>query len=150
MAMQDVTYDVFIADYPEFAGLPQRPVERKLELANMTLNKGVWGPWFEQAVELWTAHYLAVRYNIEDGAAEEGIKPPTGVAIVATNYSANTGGLSEGGTPSALLTSDDPLTVDMARTEYGLEYLALLKLIIPPGGIVYSPSVAATAGRRIG
>lgn len=142
-----LTLTTFRGWYPEFDDVPDGSVDRQLALANMTLSPSAWGKWLEQALGLFTAHYLAVRFNISAALQDNGVRSPTSSIGTVTNKSATTSGISEGSANSALVTGDDPLAADFARTEYGLEYLSLMEMVIPAGGVLYSPSTAA-AGRR--
>lgn len=148
MAAYVLTYDLFIDAYPEFGDVPQSAIERQIDLSNLTLLESAWGKWYSHALMLFTAHYLAVRYNISAKLAELGLRSPVSSIGTVTNKSANTSGLSEGSATSQLITSANPIEADLARTEYGLEYLHLLKIVIPPGRVVYSPSSALSAGGR--
>lgn len=149
MAYQpDVTYEQFIADFPEFSEVPQGAVNRQLAMSNM-LSRPVWTKWWSQAVELFCAHYLAIRFKIGSALSANGLNDPFNAANVTTNKSVNTGGISEGNAPSALLTGDDPINVDFARTEYGLEYLSLMRMVVAPGNVIYSPMAASVAGRQL-
>lgn len=142
-----LTYDEFKAWYPEFADVPQGAVENQLDLSNMTLAYSAWGKWWRQAVGLFTAHYLALRFDISNGLAANGVKSPLGTIGVVTNKSANTSSLSEGSTVSGLVTSSDPIEADFGRTEYGLRYLSLLEMVVPTGNIIKSPDASEAIGR---
>lgn len=142
----DVAYEQFIEDFPEFSQVPAGAVNRQLAMSN-TLSRSAWGRWWTFAVELFTAHYLAVRFKITSAINENGLNNPYDAANVTTNKSANTNGISEGNAPSQLLTGENPITADLARTEYGLEYLSLMNMVVAPGNIVYSPMAAAAAWR---
>lgn len=140
---EPVSYEDFIAVYPEFQFLEQRAVCLKLCLAQELLRRSAWQGYWRTAVGLWTAHYLAVAYDISDGLAEAGKNSPTASIGVSNSRSASTTGLSESMAVSALVTSADPFEADLARTEYGLELLTLLKLVIPAGGVVYSADASS-------
>jgi hypothetical protein len=140
------TYDTFIADYPEFADLPPAAVNRQLRQSVLMLHPGAWGKWYEMAQGLWTAHYLALEYNIAGKCAELGMRSPYDVGTV-NNQAASTGSVSIGSTTSAMLTGDDPILADFARTTYGMKYLNLLYTVIPAGGIVYSPDTSYSVER---
>lgn len=142
-----VTYEEFIEGFPEFADIAEGAVKRQLDLSNMTLSRPAWGKWWRHAVELFTAHYLALRFNLAAALVENGMRSPTAVGIT-TSQSANTTGLSESSTLNGLATSADAIEADFARTTYGLEYLSLLKMVVSPTSVVYSPSAASVAGIR--
>lgn len=140
------TYDTFIADYPEFTGLPQNAVDRQLRESTLMLNPGAWGKWYEMAQGLWVAHYLALEYDISAKCRELGMKSPYDVGTV-NNQAASTSSVSIGATTSAMLTGDDPILADFARTTYGMKYLNLLNTVTPAGQVVYSQDTSEAAGR---
>ena len=138
-----LTYTQFVDWFPEFEELPQNAVERQIDLSTTTLEPSVWGKWYEHAVCLFTAHYLAVRFNITNALFKHNIRSATNSIGTTNNRSATTSGITEGVALSGLVTSTNPIDADFARTSYGLEYLSLLNTVIPPGAVVYSPSAAA-------
>ena len=146
---EPLSYTEFIQAFPEFANLAEPTVKFRLDFSNAWLSPGVWGKLWNHACGLVTAHYLFLRYNVTEGLAESGVMSPTSAIGVATNISANTSGLSQGMTVSGLVSSDNPVDADFARTEYGLEFLNLLYTMVPAGSVVYSPDTsAALAGER--
>lgn len=146
--MTPLAYDMFIEWYPEFEDVPSGAVTRQLDLSNMTLSEHAWGKWWNQACGLFTAHYLAIRYNISDALHANGIRSATASVGVTTNKSATTSGITEGSAVSGLITGDNPIGADFGRTSYGLEYLSLMDMIIPSGNVIFSPSASAVAGIR--
>ena len=147
----DVTYSQFIKSYPEFVrhkggNPPRSAVESQLAKGNITLSRGAWGEYWPFAVELWTAHYLALRFNIQPNLAKRGLRELDTVAGAATSQSAGSSNLSETRTVPAMLNSKNPFYADMARTEYGLEFLSLMHWVIIPAGIVLSPDTSDTFG----
>lgn len=148
-SITDLSPPLLLADfrtfYPEFVDVPDTAVQFQLDIANELLNPRAWGKFFIAAVALWTAHYLALKYNISQALSDNGMRA-TGDVGVVTNKSATTNGLTEGSSVSGLVTGDDPFTADFARTNYGLQYLSLMELIVPPGFLVYSPSTALVNG----
>lgn len=140
------TYDTFIVDYPEFADLPPAAVNRQLRQSVLMLNPGAWGKWYEMAQGEWTAHYLALEYDIAEKCKELGMRSPYDVGTV-NNQAASTSSVSIGTTTSAMLTGDDPILADFGRTTYGMKYLNMLYTVIPAGSVVYSPDTSATLER---
>lgn len=57
-------YAQFIAVYPEFSDIPQATVEFKGNLGDKILSDTSWGDVRDEALFLWTAHRLALEYNI--------------------------------------------------------------------------------------
>ena len=139
-------YETFIEDYPEFAGLPEAAVKRVIGQSVLMLAEKVWGKWFHMAQGLWTAHYLALAYDIAAACAELGMKSPTDMGAV-TSLSASTSSLSISRSTSAMLTGDDPIAADFGRTAYGMQYLNILETVIPPVAVVYSADTSASAVR---
>jgi len=145
-----MSYDckAFIAEYPEFgAPLPETAVERQLRQSALMLNPGAWGKWIEMARGLWTAHYLALEYDISAKILELGKHSPYDLGQTI-NMVANTNGLTQGKAPSLMLTGDNPLLADFGRTDYGLRYLNLLYTVVAPGDVVYSPDTSDTLEGR--
>ena len=140
------TYDTWFKRYPEFDIVPQAAAEAQLEDALLMLSPTAWGKYYDRAQALWTAHYLALRFDVSKRCKELGMRSPYDVGT-ATSMNASTGSLAVTKSTSALLTGDDPILSDFARTLYGLEYLDLLYTVIPAGGIVYSPDTSDTEGR---
>lgn len=144
-----VTYEIFTADYPEFAdipegeGIPEGAVKRVLAQAVLMLSPSAWGKWHEMAIGLWSAHYLALEYDISGRCSELGMKNPYD-AGTASSMSASTGGLSVSYAASSMRTGDDPTSADFARTGYGLRYLNLLHTVIAPGGVIRSADTSAS------
>lgn len=143
-----LAYDKFIGWYPEFEDVPKGAVERQLDLSNMTLSVNAWGKWWTQACGLFTAHYLAIRFNLSEALATNGVRSATSSVGVVTNKSATTSGITEGVEVSGLVRSEDPIMADFSRTSYGLEYLSLMHMAIPAGNVIFSPSASAVAGIR--
>ena len=146
-AAADITYEEFIEHYPEFAesssGIPPRSaVEYKLEQGNITLSRHEWGAYWHFAVELWTAHYIALRFNISPNFSAKGLQNLDSVVGVSQSMSAGSSNLSESRTMPAMLNSQNPFYADMARTEYGMEFLSLMQAVISPAGIVLSPDTS--------
>lgn len=149
--MQDVTYDKFIEDFPEFTDISPSGVKFELALANKLQSQAAWGEWWIFAVELYTAHAVYLRYGLSEEAAEaQGISPDGAYSGMGKRVSASTTGLAEDRLYSALVESDNPWIIDLMRTKYGLRYLALMYVIISPAEIVLSPSAALVirGGRR--
>ena len=140
------TYETFIADYPGFADLPPAAVTRQLRQSVLMLNPGAWGKWYEIAQGEWTAHYLALEYDIAGKCAELGMRSPYDVGTL-NNQAASTNSVSLGTTTSAMLTGDDPILADFGRTTYGMKYLNLLYTLIPAGAVVYSPDTSYSVER---
>lgn len=140
------TYETFIADFPEFADVPQTAVERQLRYSVVMLSLSAWGKWYDMAQGLWTAHYLALEYDISEKCAELGIRSPYDVGNVSS-MSASTSSVAVTNTTTAMLTGDDPILADFARTRYGMDYLSLLYTVIPAGTVVYSPDTSYSMRR---
>jgi len=140
------TYDTWLADYPEFAEVPPAAVARQLRQSLLMLNPAAWGKWYETAQGDWTAHHVALEYNIAGKCAELGMRSPYDVGVMHTQ-TASTNSLTVGYTPPALATGDDPIAAGFARTSYGLRYLQLLHTVVPAGGVVFSPDTSAAMQR---
>jgi hypothetical protein len=123
----------FLADYPEFAGIDPATdtataiVARYLDNADSYLSNSAFGTLRDQAVELLTAHRLAIRYKVSSPT----IRNPN-VPGVLTSQSASGGGLSFGLAHSTAVTGDSAWRADLARTNYGLELLAMMESSIAP------------------
>ena len=140
------TREDFIAEYPEFTDVPAPLVDRQFKHSALMLNSGVWGRWYTMAQGLRVAHYLALSHDISGKCSELGMRSPYDVGT-ANSKSASTSSLSVSTTVSAMLSSDDPIVADFARTTYGMQYLNLLHTVIPAGLVVYSPDTSASKVR---
>jgi hypothetical protein len=141
------TAETFIEEYPEFGDIPPAAVARQLRLAVLTLSRPAWGKWYEEALGLWAAHFLAREYDVAAKCKEFGKRDPYDLGS-ANSMSASTSSLSLSKAVSAMVTSDDPRTAEMALTRYGEQYLYLLETVIAPCVVVYSPDTSATLGGR--
>lgn len=144
--MTPITYAEFLDRYPEFKGVPESAGSYQLEFSSRLISKSAFGKFWNDAVGLFTAHYLALRFDISDQEDEEGLNDPSSTIGVATSKSASTGGLSEGSTVSGLITGTNAIEADLARTEYGLRFLSLLRAVVPAGNIVISIDTSLAAG----
>ena len=136
--MELVTYAEFIEDYPEFGSVPEKAINKRILLASQVLSSGALKEFYNEAVELLTAHWLCLRYNISSSMRDNGINPSLTNSGTVNSVSASSGSLSESYSHNSLMSSDDATTADWARTEYGLELLSLIDLVIPAGYVVYS------------
>lgn len=132
----------FICNYPEFANISLRVIENAGLISYELLEKrqSYWKKLYWHALDLYTAHCLAVRYNIQGPAQENGINNPMGTGAV-TSYSASTSSLSLSNATNSLETSGDPVTLFLSKTLYGLQFLELVYLLFPAGDVVLSVDV---------
>ena len=139
--MTPLTYSDFIAEYPELAGVAQAVVERRLLATSNYLSEDVWGDFWLEAGFLFTAHKLALRFNISADVFTAGMRSANSTIKTVTSQSASPDTLSESSVVSELVTSKDPFTADLARTNYGLEFLALMHTVVSPANVVVSPRI---------
>lgn len=135
-----VTVAEFLEHFPEFGDVPPAAVQFQLNLAMKSQNTTEWGCYWREAVQLMTAHVLALKYNIADKATELGRMNPYMTGF-ATSQSASPGSLSFSSQLPAGALGDDPFISWMYRTAYGQEWLALLVMVIPPCSVVLSAPV---------
>lgn len=133
-------YDDFINAYPEFSGVPQNAVSNVGNVEDKILSDTYWGNLRCHALQLRTAHRLALRFNIGKILKTLGMKNGTSSAQV-TSKSASNASLSESSELNAFARSENPVWADFGRTEYGLEYLRLLEEVMPEGNVILSGSV---------
>lgn len=126
-----ITAETFLAEYPEFSGVAPAAVARRITQALATLNRGRLGVYYEDAVYLWSAHYLFLRFDIGTGLDDNGLRDQENDGVT-TSQSANTTGLSSTSSVSGLVSSDNPVEADFSRTKYGLAYMSLLRQITAP------------------
>jgi hypothetical protein len=135
----------FLADYPEFGAVNADPtvastiVTRFLALADAFLSDGAFGTLRDHALGLYTAHRLAVRFKTTLAGLQ-----PQGSPGTVTSQNASTSGLAVTRQPPAAAGSEQAWKADLSRTNYGLEYLALLDACIGPGRITEIGSGGAT------
>jgi hypothetical protein len=121
----------FLAQFPEFQAINVDAVQLQLDLASSLLSQGRLGVWWERLCFLRAAHYLSLRFDVSNQIDSEGLNSQENQGVV-TSQSANTGGLSISTSVSALISGDNAIHGDMARTNYGLEYLSLMRQILAP------------------
>lgn len=125
----------FLEFYPEFSRVPSMSVNTSGTTSVAILRECSFGPMLQLAVGLLTAHRLATLYDLGEAYTEGGMNDQSS-SEVGTNISAATGSLSQGSAPLSLVMGDDPFTVDLAGTKYGLQLLALISTWIPAADIV--------------
>ena len=122
--------------YPEFSSLTDIIVEYRGTQGDKTLSDTTWGDLREEALFLWTAHYLAIQYNIAKGLKQNG-KNSINPGLV-NSQSASNASLSNSYSHSNMVSGDDPFRADFARTSYGLEYLSMMETTMGNGHVVIS------------
>lgn len=133
-------YDDFIKAYQEFSGIPEDSVSNIGNVEDRILSDTAWGCLRCHALQLRTAHRLALRFNIGRIVKQLGMKNGSSSAQV-TSKSASNASLSESAELNAFARSENPIWADFGRTEYGLEYLRLLEEIMQEGHVILSRSV---------
>lgn len=133
-------YDDFIKAYQEFSGIPESSVSNIGNVEDRILSDTSWGCLRCHALQLRTAHRLALRFNIGRIVKQLGMKNGSSSAQV-TSKSASNASLSESAELNAFARSENPIWADFGRTEYGLEYLRLLEEIMQEGHVILSRSV---------
>ena len=121
----------FLSKYPEFSGVDPEAIQDQLDFATLSLSQGRLGAWYERLAYLWSAHYLYLRFDISALISDVGILEQENQGVT-NSQSANTNGLSVTTTPTALVSGNNPLHADLARTNYGLQYLSILRQILSP------------------
>lgn len=139
-------YTLFVAEYPEFAALPEAAVTVQLRRADLMLSINAWGKWLCMAQNLYTAHHLALEYDMGEACADIKKRNPYDVGTI-NSQNASTSSLAITSVTSALVTGDDPVLSGFARTTYGMGYLELLYTVIPAGGVVYSADTSESQRR---
>lgn len=138
------SYDEFIGEFPEFAEVSTTAVESAGKVEDCILSEKYWGCLRSHALNLRTAHRLAIRFNIGKIYAKLGMKNGTSSAQT-TSKSASNSSLSESSELNAFARSENPIWADFGRTQYGLEYLRLLEETMPEGNVILSRNVKDVA-----
>ena len=133
-------YNDFIMAYPEFSGIPENAVTNVGNVEDKILSDTAWGDLRCHALQLRTAHRLALRFNIGKIVKTLGMRNGSSSAAV-TSKSASNASLSESSQLNAFAQSENPIWADFGRTEYGLEYLRLLEEIMPEGNVILGRSL---------
>lgn len=133
-------YKDFIEAYPEFSELSENSVSNVGNVEDRILSDNAWGCLRCHALQLRTAHRLALRFNIGRILKTLGMKNGASSAQV-TSKSASNASLSESSELNAFARSENPIWADFGRTEYGLEYLRLLEEVMPEGNVILARSV---------
>ena len=126
-----ISSDTFLAEYPEFSGVAGSAVERRVAQALATISESRLGVYYEDAVYLWCAHYLYLRFDVGEAMDANQIIEQENQGVT-TSQGASTSGLTSSTSVSALTASDNPVEADLARTNYGLQYLSLLRQTLSP------------------
>lgn len=132
-------YDDFVEAYPEFGKLPESGVKYRGSFADRFVSKTTFGEFRTDAVYLYTAHCLAIEYNITSALKGVGKNSSMLNTGIAGSISASNASLSQSFINNSLVTSDNPLFADLGRTVYGLRFLELLMLAADYGYAVLSP-----------
>ena len=128
----------FAEEFPEFASVIARAataVAAQVVNANAYLSDNAFGEFRDHAVNLLVAHRLRLRFATDE-------ELPQDSPALVTSQSQDTGGMSEGMTPAPQVTSQSAFEADLARTNYGMELLSLIKTSVAPGYLVVSPDVS--------
>ena len=115
----------FLEFYPEFSRVPSMSVNTSGTTSVAILRECSFGPMFQLAVGLLTAHRLATLYDLGEAYTEGGMKDQSS-SEVGTNISAATGSLSQGSAPLSLVMGDDPFTFDLSVTKHGHQLLSFI------------------------
>ena len=121
----------FLIEFPEFAAVALSAIDRRIAQAAQTLQPGRLGMWYEDLCFLWAAHYLYLRFDVGTGIDSVGMNDQENQGVT-TSQSASTNGLSSSTSISSLVSSDNAINADFSRTQYGLEYLSVLRQILAP------------------
>lgn len=131
----DFNVERFLQLFKEFSKLePDIVYEYGLD-AIALLRPCSFGRFFNKAVALYTAHRLARTYNLGDAFMQNGMEDQSSTEQGA-NLSASTNSLTESSQAMQLANGDDPFTSELASTRYGLQLLALIRVLIAPADLV--------------
>lgn len=144
-----VTPEIFLATYPEFNDVPgayglstdtmNAVVQAAIGYADGYLSDSAFGVVRDYALGLFVAHRLCIRYSPLTGSLQTHAKPG-----VEASQGVSPSGLNITVAHSALVTGTGTQKADLARTDYGLEYLSLIEAGVAPIG------VTGTAGGSVG
>jgi hypothetical protein len=135
------TYAEFIALYPEFTSISSPAVSAILVRESTLLSETNWDKFWYHAICLMTAHRLALRFNISSAVSAAGMRSPLSSIQTVNNRSASPDSLSESSATSSLITGENAFNADLARTEYGLEFLSLMQTVISPVDVIVSSDI---------
>lgn len=124
-----ITVESFLSKFPSFNNVPRAKIQDYLDFAQEYLSKYNWGKWWVRAVELYTAHNLALDVLQEKGMggldALQGIPASKSVDNVSKSYDT-----------SVFRTRDSDDDGDYKYTIYGRRYLTLRNSIISPAALL--------------
>ena len=129
-----VSVEGFLAEFPEFTAVNTRAataVAAQITNADGFLSDNAFGDLRDHAVNLLVAHRLRLRFETDE-------ELPQDSPALVTSQSQDTGGMTEGMTPAPQVTSQSAFEADLARTNYGMELLSLIKTSVAPGYLVVS------------
>jgi hypothetical protein len=128
-----ITNTSFVQEYPEFASIPGSAIANQITRLTLQINQEVFtDELFDIALSLLVAHRLSLRFNISCGVNSNGMRSPLTSVQTVNNRSASPDSLSESSVTSGLITGDNAFMADLARTEYGLEFLNLIQTQVSP------------------
>ena len=121
----------FLAEFPEFTNIAPTAIDRRLAQSTLALNSDKLGMWYDELCFLWSAHYLYLRFDVGTGLDTNGLNDQENQGVT-TSQSASTNGLSSSTSVTSLVSGENVINADFARTQYGLEFLSLLRQALPP------------------
>lgn len=128
--------ETFRGAYPEFVDVPDGAIMAQLDYSGLLLNKSSLHKYYDLSVGLFTAHRLALRFSIARGSGLAGRNSPYNSGL-ASNISASNSSLSQSSVFGAFATGNSAFMVDLAKTGYGTELLALWEMIFSPVKTVF-------------
>ena len=123
-----ISVATFLSHFPSFSNIPETEIQHWLDLAQDFLNKSNWGIYWERAVELWTAHNIALdqMQSAGDGMGSlanlQGVPASKSVDNVSKSYD----------TSMFNVGNDASKDGDYLFTIYGRRYLTLRNAVISP------------------
>ena len=127
-----ISVDIFLSHFPGFQNIATEEIQYWLDLAQDFLNKSNWGIYWERAVELWTAHNIALDQMQSSGdgmgslANLQGVHASKSVDNVSKSYDTSVFNVG----------SDSENDGDYLFTIYGRRYLTLRNAVISPAALL--------------
>jgi len=110
-----VTPTTFKVRFPEFGPIADPRIQLFLDDADLVLNESFWGDKYDLGIAYYTAHYLQIGIEAENG--NSGSSGP----IVSQSVDGVSIAFGQANTPT------DQSDIQYASTSYGQRYLALRK-----------------------
>lgn len=126
-ATTNVTSGTFLAAYPEFDTIAAATIDAEILKDNLLIHDTAWDVYRDIALMLLVAHRMTLRFRIDKDDVL-----PQNMPGALTSVNVSTSG-QQIQTDTVVGPDDRNFKADLARTNYGREFLSLMDSVISPG-----------------